>query len=118
MMLHHLEMLEGATPPAQFDLARHPEADTDGDGAVSDAEWTAFATQSNIEPGAWRVLCSSAAWRAAPVVETGRSASKQRRLSGTASTSTPSGRSSASQSRRKPMRSGLCSMTCEATMKS
>ena len=45
MMLHHLELLEGATPPPQFDLARHPEADTDGDGVLSAAEWTTFAAQ-------------------------------------------------------------------------
>ena len=43
MMLHRLERLSGAAPPPRFDLARFPEADSDGDGILSETEWTEFA---------------------------------------------------------------------------
>ena len=45
-LLYRLEMLEGEAPPAEFDLTRHPEADLDGDGQLSDSEWTKFAQES------------------------------------------------------------------------
>lgn len=41
--LWRLEQLDADTPPEQFDLNRVPQADTDGDGVLSDAEWQAFA---------------------------------------------------------------------------
>ena len=44
--LQRLEMLNAETPPAEFDLARFPEADLDGDGQLSDSEWTTFAEQA------------------------------------------------------------------------
>lgn len=45
MMLRHLEQLGSETPPPQFDPAKFSEADSDGDGVLSDTEWTAFAKQ-------------------------------------------------------------------------
>jgi Ca2+-binding EF-hand superfamily protein len=45
-LLRRLEMLESEAPPADFDLTRFPEADLDGDGELSDGEWTTFAQQS------------------------------------------------------------------------
>ncbi len=43
MMLEHLERLDAETAPSGFPLERFPDADTDGDGELSDAEWLAFA---------------------------------------------------------------------------
>lgn len=48
-VLHHLEMLESGTPPAQFTIERHPEADVDADGVVSDEEWLMFASERRAE---------------------------------------------------------------------
>ena len=45
MMLRHLEQLSSETPPLQFDPAKFAEADSDGDGVLSDTEWTTFAEQ-------------------------------------------------------------------------
>ena len=42
-MLEHIEKLSAQTPPADFDLQKFPEADLDGNGELSDSEWTAFA---------------------------------------------------------------------------
>ncbi|MCP4593510.1 MAG: hypothetical protein GY842_22460 [bacterium] len=49
MALHHLELLSGETPPEQFDLAKHSDADADGDGQLSDAEWQAFSEAKRAE---------------------------------------------------------------------
>jgi hypothetical protein len=49
MALRHLGLLSAEAPPAEFTLARHPEADTDGDGQLSQAEWQAFATEKRAE---------------------------------------------------------------------
>ncbi len=37
------ERLESETPPDRFNLERHPNADLDGDGALSSEEWRSFA---------------------------------------------------------------------------
>lgn len=42
-LLEHLTKLDAETAPADFDLQRHPQADIDGDGELSDVEWIAFA---------------------------------------------------------------------------
>ncbi len=42
-ILRHMERLDAETAPARFPLERHLEADVDGDGVLSDAEWSAFA---------------------------------------------------------------------------
>jgi len=47
--LHHLEMLESEAPPQQFTIERHPEADLDGDGVLSDEEWLTFASERRAE---------------------------------------------------------------------
>lgn len=44
-LLHRLKMLEAETPPAEFDLDRFGEADSDGDGQISASEWSAIAEQ-------------------------------------------------------------------------
>jgi len=49
MALRHLELLSAEAPPADFDLTRHPDVDTDGDGQVSQAEWDAFRAQKRSE---------------------------------------------------------------------
>ena len=45
-LLHRLETLNAETPPAEFDLARFPEADLDGNSELSESEWTTFAEQA------------------------------------------------------------------------
>jgi hypothetical protein len=49
MALRHLDLLSAEAPPADFDLTRHADVDSDGDGAVSQAEWKAFATAKRGE---------------------------------------------------------------------
>ena len=44
-LLHTLEMFSGDDPPEGFDPARARYADRDGDGELSQREWTAFAEQ-------------------------------------------------------------------------
>jgi Ca2+-binding EF-hand superfamily protein len=45
-LLDRLEALNAENPPAHFNLDRFPEADRDGDGELSAAEWTTFAEQA------------------------------------------------------------------------
>ncbi|MGD2110355.1 MAG: hypothetical protein PVI86_13320 [Phycisphaerae bacterium] len=47
--LHHLRVLEAATPPEHFTIERHGEADLDEDGELSDEEWQAFAAARREE---------------------------------------------------------------------
>lgn len=44
-LLKELETLQSPTPPAWFTIERFQEADTDGNGALSAEEWTAFASE-------------------------------------------------------------------------
>ncbi|MFQ5805434.1 MAG: EF-hand domain-containing protein [Phycisphaerae bacterium] len=48
MLLRHLTKLDAKSVPADFNVARHPQADADGDGEVSDEEWLAFAEQARV----------------------------------------------------------------------
>ncbi len=43
-MVHVLEYLSSETAPGTFTVDLFPGQDTDGDGTLSDAEWTAFAS--------------------------------------------------------------------------
>jgi len=47
--LRHLDILESETPPDQFTVKRHPEADLNGDGELSDEEWLSFARERRNE---------------------------------------------------------------------
>ncbi len=49
MTLHHLEVFAAETPPEQFDIAGHGEADLDGDGELSQTEWQTFAQGKRSE---------------------------------------------------------------------
>ncbi|MCH7813887.1 MAG: hypothetical protein IID40_07685 [Planctomycetes bacterium] len=46
MLLEHLEKVDAENAPADFNLERHPEADANEDGTVSDGEWASFAEQA------------------------------------------------------------------------
>ena len=46
MMIKHLEKLDTQSAPADFNLERHPGAETDGDGQVSHDEWIAFSEEA------------------------------------------------------------------------
>lgn len=48
-VFHKLEMLSSETAPEAFNLDRHPDADTNGDGELSQAEWTTFAAAKKAE---------------------------------------------------------------------
>ena len=57
-LLRRLEKLEAETAPADFELAEFPKADLDGDGELSDTEWSAFAQQAHgqiLQKLAWRM---------------------------------------------------------------
>ena len=45
-LLKHLELLNAETPPEDFDLTRFPRADVDGNGELSNSEWTAFTDRA------------------------------------------------------------------------
>ncbi|MFQ5591468.1 MAG: hypothetical protein ACE5HE_09925 [Phycisphaerae bacterium] len=47
--LHHLAVLAAEAPPEDFDLTRHADVDTNGDGQISLDEWRVFATQKRGE---------------------------------------------------------------------
>ncbi len=49
MTLHHLDVFAAETPPEQFDIAGHEEADLDGDGELSQTEWQTFAQGKRSE---------------------------------------------------------------------
>jgi|GEM_PF-1661652 len=44
-LLQRLEGLDSETAPEHFTIERFPKADVDGDGTLSDAEWTQFASE-------------------------------------------------------------------------
>ena len=49
MTLHRLDVLDSETAPEGFNLDRAPQADLDGDGVLSNAEWVEYAQQKRDE---------------------------------------------------------------------